>query len=231
MHFSRRCLEICFERVLMGMVVREKQRSREITTTGGRVRYARMRYIFFRWGTVIINFRSTEVKLFFVERLLGSNNHLGELRKKMSTRDARAVRFWCIRVDCVDERERENERERTRSVGVFGFFLSFSLSFLRGVRAYKYFVFCFVSHISGYSPYASRWFKCAKKSVPNPCVDERTRRAERLALSHIVSSTFGRREYDILFLFVTRCRILMMIHAFGDLIGIIVSISATETEE
>ena len=27
--------------------------------------------------------RSTEVKLFFVERLLGSNNHLGELRKKM----------------------------------------------------------------------------------------------------------------------------------------------------
>ena len=46
----------------------------------------------------------------------------------MSTRDARAVRFLCIRVDCVDEREKENERERTRSAGVFGFFLSFSLS-------------------------------------------------------------------------------------------------------
>jgi len=79
----------------------------------------------------------------------------------MSTRDARAVRFLCIRVDCVDEREKENERERTRSVGClwflsFSLFLSLSLSFLRGVRAYKYFVFCFVSHISGYSPYASR---------------------------------------------------------------------------
>ena len=45
----------------------------------------------------------------------------------MSTRDARAVRFLCIRVDCVDEREKENERERTRSVGCL-WFLSFSLS-------------------------------------------------------------------------------------------------------
>ena len=44
----------------------------------------------------------------------------------MSTRDARAVRFLCIRVDCVDEREKENERERTRSVGCL-WFLSFSL--------------------------------------------------------------------------------------------------------
>ena len=56
------------------MIVPHETRAQQCVT--------RVRIIFFRWGTVIINFRSTEVKLFFVERLLGSNNHLGELRKK-----------------------------------------------------------------------------------------------------------------------------------------------------
>ena len=80
---------------------------------------------------------------------------------------------------------------------------SFSISLsLFSPSASLSFVYCFVSYFSGYSPYASCWFECAKKSVPNPWVDKRTRRAERLALPDIVSSTFGRREYDIFFCIV-----------------------------